>query len=81
MRSPGNKESILLFIFLTCLLFGRNEVYSQNGKALFQLNCAQCHHPIKVITGPALKGVSERIADVYFGMVMHGKVNRRPYLL
>jgi len=30
---------------------------------LFQTNCAQCHHPTKVITGPALKGVTERVTD------------------
>jgi hypothetical protein len=36
---------------------------AQDGKALFQSNCASCHNPFKVITGPALKGVSERVPD------------------
>ncbi len=27
-----------------------------NGKALFKQNCASCHHPYKMMTGPALKG-------------------------
>ncbi len=36
--------------------------YAQpDGKALFQSNCASCHHPIKDATGPALKGVSGRV--------------------
>jgi cytochrome c551/c552 len=38
--------------------------YSQeDGKTLFQSNCAQCHNPIRVITGPALKGITERVTD------------------
>lgn len=36
---------------------------AQDGKVLFQTNCAQCHNPVKVITGPALKGVTERVPD------------------
>ncbi len=30
---------------------------------MFQSNCASCHNPFKVVTGPALKGVTERIPD------------------
>jgi cytochrome c551/c552 len=40
-----------------------NRLHAQDGKALFLSNCASCHNPIKVVTGPALKGVSERITD------------------
>ena len=36
---------------------------AQDGKALFQTNCASCHHPTKVVTGPALKGINDRVAD------------------
>ena len=36
---------------------------AQDGKALFQSNCASCHNPIKQVTGPALKGVSSRVPD------------------
>jgi cytochrome c551/c552 len=54
-------------IFLSILLFSvfllGNEVYAQDGKALFQSNCASCHNPVKVVTGPALKGVSDRVPD------------------
>ena len=38
-------------------------MYAQDGKALFQSNCASCHNPIKILTGPALKGVTERVPD------------------
>ncbi|WP_240432910.1 c-type cytochrome [Taibaiella koreensis] len=34
---------------------------AQDGKALFQANCASCHNPIKDATGPALKGVDKRV--------------------
>ncbi len=36
---------------------------AQDGKALFQANCASCHNPIKQVTGPALKGVTARVPD------------------
>ena len=51
---------LLLFIFL--FLFS-TWAWSQDGKALFQTNCAQCHNPVKVVTGPALKGVTDRVPD------------------
>jgi len=34
---------------------------AQDGKALFQANCASCHNPLKDATGPALKGVDQRV--------------------
>ena len=53
------KFSILL---LTLVLLG-NTVFAQDGKALFQANCASCHNPFKIITGPALQGVTTRVTD------------------
>lgn len=43
-----------------------NEVKSEThsiGKKLFLANCAACHHPEKIIIGPALNGVQSRITD------------------
>lgn len=34
---------------------------AQDGKALFQSNCASCHNPLKDATGPALKGKSSEV--------------------
>ncbi len=34
-----------------------------NGKALFNNNCATCHHPTKELQGPALKGAAQRWKD------------------
>jgi len=46
------------------VLLGTNLLaQAQDGKALFQSNCASCHNPFKDGTGPALKGVSERVPD------------------
>lgn len=36
---------------------------AQDGKSLFQANCASCHNPIKQLTGPALQGVTSRVPD------------------
>ena len=53
-------------LLLILCLFSIGEVTAQatlDGKALFQTNCAQCHNPIRVVVGPALKGVTERVPD------------------
>src|SRR5450432_3110708 len=52
-----------IFFFTAFFLFSGNLSMAQDGKALFQSNCASCHNPIKVVTGPALKGVTDRVAD------------------
>ena len=36
---------------------------AQDGKALFQSNCASCHGINKALVGPALMGVEERVPD------------------
>jgi len=56
-------KQVLFSILLSTLVLMGNCLYAQDGKALFQSNCASCHNPIKVVTGPALKGVSERVPD------------------
>jgi cytochrome c2 len=33
------------------------------ARQLFQANCAQCHNPIREVTGPALQGVTSRVPD------------------
>ena len=56
-------KKLFFSILLSTLVLMGNRLYAQDGKALFQTNCASCHNPVKVITGPALKGVTERIPD------------------
>jgi cytochrome c551/c552 len=59
---PIVKKLFFSILLSTFVLIG-NRLYAQDGKALFQSNCAQCHNPVKVVTGPALKGVTERVPD------------------
>jgi cytochrome c553 len=56
-------RKLLFSILLLSLVLLGNTLFAQDGKALFQSNCATCHNPFKDGTGPALKGVTERIPD------------------
>jgi cytochrome c2 len=56
------KKIFFGFLFSAMVLFGGLSM-AQDGKSLFQANCATCHNPIKQVTGPALKGVTERVPD------------------
>lgn len=47
----------LVFSFLTY----SDSATAQDGKALFSTNCASCHHPLKDVTGPSLKGTLDRV--------------------
>jgi predicted CXXCH cytochrome family protein len=55
----GHLGLIALFAFFFSLA-SFNNAHAQDGKALFQANCASCHNPLKDATGPALKGMSAR---------------------
>jgi cytochrome c2 len=46
-------------IFFLSISFA-NKVSAQDGKALFNANCASCHKMDKDLTGPALMGVHDR---------------------
>jgi len=56
------KKLFFSILFSALVLMG-NTLFAQDGRALFMTNCASCHNPVKVVIGPALKGVSERIPD------------------
>jgi cytochrome c551/c552 len=57
------KKLISSLLLPVLVLLGNNKVFGQDGKALFQANCAQCHNPIRKVTGPALQGVTTRVPD------------------
>ncbi len=50
------------FFLLIFIAFG-DKLQAQDGKTLFQSNCASCHKPDVKVLGPALKGVLERVPD------------------
>lgn len=55
-------RSITSRLLLTGIAFflGAQVIFAQDGKALFNANCAACHKMDKDLTGPALQGVGER---------------------
>ena len=53
------KRTLFSALFFLLLSFG-NKISAQDGKAIFQDNCASCHSVTKDLTGPALKGLTTR---------------------
>jgi predicted CXXCH cytochrome family protein len=51
----------LLTLTVLFSLFSFHSASAQDGKALFQANCASCHSPLKESTGPALQGADKRV--------------------
>ncbi|MEJ8841725.1 c-type cytochrome [Lacibacter sp. H375] len=52
------KSVTLCLVFVSLLI--TEKLFAQDGKALFQANCASCHAVDKKLTGPALAGVEGR---------------------
>ncbi len=59
---PIAKRTFLSALIITVLAFGQT-VSAQDGASLFANKCGTCHKPDKDLTGPALKGVEERVKD------------------
>lgn len=55
------QRASLLALTVLLSLFSFHSASAQDGKALFQANCASCHNPLKDATGPALQGVDKRV--------------------
>ena len=61
---PIVRKLIFSILLPALVLLGSTSItQAQDGKALFQSNCASCHNPFKVVTGPALQGVTSRVPD------------------
>lgn len=59
MRS-NTSRLFLSGLFTIVSLFALQDAKAQDGKALFNANCASCHKMDKDLTGPALMGVTDR---------------------
>src|ERR1700743_345864 len=62
LLSAKGRRLLIFFVLFSFARFSSAQT-TENGKSLFMSNCAQCHNPIKVSTGPALKGVTSRVPD------------------
>ncbi len=51
---------ILASLLFVALVSFNNQIFAQDGEALFKANCANCHHPLEDRTGPALQGARKR---------------------
>ena len=59
--SKISKASLhIITSFLLLFVAGFTQVQAQDGKALFNANCASCHKIDKDLTGPALQGIEDR---------------------
>ncbi|HLS70292.1 MAG TPA: c-type cytochrome [Chitinophagaceae bacterium] len=59
----NNRRASISYIalFFLSFLFATTSLYAQDGKAIFNTNCASCHHPTKSSTGPALQGITNEV--------------------
>ena len=53
-------SQVFLFSLFICFVCSFSSLQAQDGKALFNANCASCHKIDKDLTGPALLGVEDR---------------------
>jgi cytochrome c2 len=51
---------VFAFVLISALVSFTNNIFAQNGEALFKANCASCHKVDKDFTGPMLKGARDR---------------------
>ncbi|MGG9962163.1 c-type cytochrome [Ferruginibacter sp. SUN106] len=54
---------VFAFLVLFALASSTNNIFAQNGEALFKANCSSCHKVDKDFTGPMLKGARDREPD------------------
>lgn len=59
LRRIATVNTLIFFFFLTGFVYS-NSSSAQDGRAIFQANCATCHAVNKQLVGPALAGVESR---------------------
>jgi cytochrome c551/c552 len=56
----ANSKGLFFMLLILTLATG---VYAQDGKALFDANCKQCHAINDVVIGPALKNIEQKYSE------------------
>lgn len=74
---PIAKGTLLSVLLITVLSFG-NKVAAQDGATLFSNNCGTCHRVDVDLTGPALKGIEDRVKDK---ALLHAWIKNSPAVL
>ncbi|HUH51252.1 MAG TPA: c-type cytochrome [Flavobacterium sp.] len=72
MKKMGSHSSVfrflllsLFFVFSVSINLSAQEGDPSNGKSVFNANCAACHGLDKPMTGPPLRGMSERLDNAW----------------
>jgi len=60
IQSRAIVRKLSFFLFFLSIVSFKNRLLAQDGKAIFQSNCASCHALNKNLTGPALAGFNTR---------------------
>ncbi len=63
MRIRALNTTCLVLALLSFSFLSIQANAQPDGKKLFKQNCASCHKPDKVLTGPALQGWADRVPD------------------
>jgi mono/diheme cytochrome c family protein len=61
-----NVKALISFFSILILLLINSQLSAQDanaGRGIFMNNCATCHAVKKIVTGPALAGIEERVTD------------------
>ncbi len=80
-RYRKNFNKALIGFLVTLFLSFSGAAFAADGEALFKANCANCHKPDKDFTGPALKGVRDRIPspEWVYSWIANSTVMTDPY--
>jgi cytochrome c551/c552 len=60
MMNTSKASKLFFFGLILAAVVGFTNLNAQDGKALFNANCASCHKIDKDLTGPALQGIEDR---------------------
>lgn len=72
----SSMKGLLSWMLCLLVLVWATQLHAQDGKTLFKSKCASCHSVDKDLTGPALKGMLDRVGgdkDLLFAWIRNNK--------